>query len=145
MTHHRNKCSMLTCCCIAYFEGSPETPFGIVNRLRFESRLQAHYQGSDSDDDPAWYALRNAVFASGCRVDLARTGTFSEACQTSWGFFGNALSVHTELLYFRTSLLAIQALAVMVRTIIPHYIEYCPLISGLQLGLFHRQHGESVS
>lgn len=33
----------------------------------------------------------------------------------SWGFFENSLSVHTELLYTPTGMMAVQALALMVR------------------------------
>lgn len=39
---------------------------------------------------------------------------FGEACQKAWTFFNNALSVHTELVYIQTSLVAIQAITVMV-------------------------------
>lgn len=66
------------------------------------------------DEDPAWYALRNAIYAAGCRLELSKRGNFREAYQTAWNFFENALAVHTELLYFHTSLLAVQALTVMV-------------------------------
>lgn len=68
-----------------------------------------------TEEEPAWYALRNAIYASGCRLQLAKRRTFREVYRTAWGYFENALSVHTELLYFRSSLLAVQALTVMVR------------------------------
>ncbi|KAH7068618.1 fungal-specific transcription factor domain-containing protein [Paraphoma chrysanthemicola] len=97
----------------AYFEHAREVPFTIVNRTWFEGRLKAYQNGHITDDDPAWYALRNAVYASGARIEVSKTGTFHDAYQTAWAFFSNSLSVHTELLYFRTSLMAVQALTIM--------------------------------
>lgn len=85
-----------------------------MNRAWFEARLRSHFEDSHTDDDPAWYALRNAIYATGARIDVSRKGTFRQAFQTAWLFFSNCLAVHTQLLYFRTSLLAVQALTVMV-------------------------------
>lgn len=98
----------------AYFDGASDAVFGIVNRSWFENRLQSHLSNPRAEEDPAWYALRNAIYASGCRLELSKRCTFREAYQAGWSFFENALSVHTELLYFRTSLLAVEALTVMV-------------------------------
>ena len=64
--------------------------------------------------DTAWIALKNAVFAVGCRIEVGRTSNFQDACQESWELFGNALSMHTQLLYEKTSLIGVQALIVMV-------------------------------
>ncbi|KIW30214.1 uncharacterized protein PV07_05973 [Cladophialophora immunda] len=97
----------------AYFEFAAEAPFGLMDQARFESRLQAHFAGALNDDDPAWFALRNTIYAAGARIELSRAGSYRHACEVAWTYFANALLVHTELLYFRTSLSSIQALAVM--------------------------------
>ncbi|KAF2101307.1 hypothetical protein NA57DRAFT_72748 [Rhizodiscina lignyota] len=96
----------------AYFEETPEEAFGIVERPWFESRLRAHFNGT-IPDDKAWYALRNVIWASGCRIVLSKTASFREVSQASWAFFENALSVHTEILLVRASMVAVQALALM--------------------------------
>ena len=100
---------------LAYFDEAPEAAFGIVLRSRFAAKLQSHFNGAP-DDDPAWYALRNAVYAVGCRISLSKTHSFTEAYRKAWCFFENALSAHTEIIYFRTSILGVQALAVMVNS-----------------------------
>jgi hypothetical protein len=92
---------------------------GIVCRMSFEARLRAHYQqipNPSTEDDPAWYALRNAIFATGCRSSLAKEscGGFRVAHRQSWKYFQNALSVYTELHFTKTGLMAVQALTVMV-------------------------------
>lgn len=98
----------------AYFKGAREAPLGIIDRAWFEGRLHAHYSGNRYDDDPAWYALTNAVFAAGARLEIAKFGNFQAAHDAAWAYFSNCLSVHNELLYFRTSLMGIQAIVVMV-------------------------------
>ena len=105
----------------AYFDGDPDATYGIVNRPSFETMLRAHFKRdgrSETDNDPACYALRNVVFAAGCRVlsvaSSAPSSRGSFMTSLSWRYFLNALSVHTDLLYFRTSLMAVQALATMV-------------------------------
>ncbi|KIW31163.1 uncharacterized protein PV07_02832 [Cladophialophora immunda] len=97
----------------AYFERAPDAVFGVVDKSWFNARLQNQLNNPGIDEDPAWYALRNAVYAVGCRLELSRRANFREAYRTAWSYFENALAVHTELLYFRTSLLAVQALTVM--------------------------------
>ncbi|KIW32374.1 uncharacterized protein PV07_03926 [Cladophialophora immunda] len=97
----------------AYFEGAPDAALGIVRRSCFESRLRAFYNGSRSDDDASWYAMRNVIFASGCRALLSRESTYIEAQRQSWPYFENALSVHSELLCFRASVMGVQALTLM--------------------------------
>jgi hypothetical protein len=99
---------------IAYFELAPDAAFGIVHRPWFESRLRAHLEGRITEDDPSWYALQNTIYAYGCRLELSKRMGFRDAYQASWGWFENALSAHTEILYFQTSLIGVQALAVMV-------------------------------
>jgi hypothetical protein len=110
---------MLTILTEAYFEHTLESVFGIVNRQDFEGRLRAHFAHPDADDDDAgWYALRNAVYASGCNAEYSKscyTMRFEDAKERSWKYFGNALSVQTELLYGQTDISALQALIAMVR------------------------------
>lgn len=98
----------------AYFEGAPDAALGIVRRSCFEARLRLFWNSSKDDDDPSWYALRNIVFASGCRLLRSAEKGYTEAHRESWGYFENALSVHAELLYFRTSVMGVQALTLMV-------------------------------
>jgi len=97
----------------AYFEDTPEEAFGIVQRPWFESRLRAHFSGT-IPDDKANYALRNVLWACGCRIVLSKTATFREAAQASWALFENALSVHTDILFLRGSMVEVQALILMV-------------------------------
>jgi hypothetical protein len=103
----------------AYFGESRDTVFGIVSQPMFESRLRAFFEhdlNHSSDKDRSWYALRNAVYAVGCRQLLSREkpGPFLIGNGHGWEYFQNALSVHTELIYSRSDLMAVQALAVMV-------------------------------
>lgn len=73
--------------------------------------------GGQDNDDAEWYALRNAVFAAGCKTSLSEESS-REAIETlqfmSWQYFENAMSVHTDLIYMRSGLMAIQALLAMV-------------------------------
>ena len=106
----------------AYFEECHYALFGIVQRPVFETRLRAQLtQSPGFEDDPSWYALRNAVYATGCRIVLSKdpSTTFGEDQARAWRYFENALSVHTELLYTPTGLPAVQALAIMVGTFTP--------------------------
>jgi hypothetical protein len=103
----------------AYFEECHYAVFGIPYRPAFEARLRSQFaEDAGFEDDVSWFALRNAVYASGCRIVLSKLAsvTFSEAQAQAWSYFENALSVHTELLYTPTGLTAVQALALMVRT-----------------------------
>jgi hypothetical protein len=71
-------------------------------------------------EDPAWYAMRNTVYAWGCRLEWSRehgAASFAEAQSQAWRYFENALSVHTELIYSESGLLAVEALFAMVRPI----------------------------
>lgn len=89
-------------------------------RASFEARLRTHFAQvslSGSDEDPSWYALRNVVYASGCRTELGKSGdtsAFQESQAQGWRYFENALSMHTDLLYCRTGIMAVQALVAMV-------------------------------
>ena len=115
--------------CRTYFELDPDTAFGIVHRPTFENELRTHFgkddHNSDREPDPGWYALRNAVYAAGCRIIEMRNaikGTKTNAMSNqSWKYFSNALSVHSDLLYYRTSLMAVQALAMMVSQHLPRF------------------------
>ncbi|CAG9988756.1 unnamed protein product [Clonostachys byssicola] len=101
----------------AYFDSCLDSIFGIIHRDDFEKRLRDHFQmNPDSRSDASWYALRNTIYASGCRVFLcADSGpeSFSRSRAQSWKYFENALSVHTELLYVSTDITSIQALILM--------------------------------
>ncbi|KAL5603881.1 hypothetical protein FOVSG1_006631 [Fusarium oxysporum f. sp. vasinfectum] len=95
-----------------YFEESLEQAFGIVDRPWFESKLRAHFSGAVSDD-AAWYALRNVLWASGCRIMLSKTESFNESKKASQALFENAFSAHTELLYMPVSMTGLQAFILM--------------------------------
>ncbi|KAM3518136.1 hypothetical protein NHJ13051_008425 [Beauveria bassiana] len=95
-----------------YFDEAAEQSFGIVERLWFEARLRKHLDGTASDDT-GWFALRNAVWALGARLSISKTSTYGQALSKSWLFFEKALSVHTEMILFSSSLPAVQALALM--------------------------------
>lgn len=85
----------------------------------FETRLRAKSaHPSEFHDDSSWFALRNTVYASGCRDVLSKDPmkTFNEAQAEFWKYFENSLSVHTELTYTPASLTAVQALVLMVRS-----------------------------
>ena len=88
---------------------------GIVHRGWFESRLRNHHSATSQDDeDPGWYALRNTIYASGCRIMMSADRNFKQSSIAALGYFENALSVHTEILYSRTSIVGVQALTLMV-------------------------------
>ncbi|KAJ5632774.1 fungal-specific transcription factor domain-containing protein [Penicillium lividum] len=99
-----------------YFENSQDSIFGVIIRSDFDSRLRVHFQDPNrSDEDLAWYALRNAVYAVGCRTAASMDGTrdFAEILSESMRFFHNAFFVLSELLFMPSGLMAIQALIVM--------------------------------
>lgn len=98
----------------AFFEESREAAFGIVHRPWFEAKLRDHFVGTGSDVDPSWYALRNIIYAFGCRIETSNTGSYSAAQRSSWQLFENALSVHSDLLFRQTSVASVQALTLMV-------------------------------
>lgn len=102
-----------------YFEEDLDSFCGVISQATFEAQLRAHFRRRRStadEEDFEWYALRNAVYASGCRALGVTQGHSpqTEMCSKSWRYFENALSVHTDLLYSRTSLMAVQALILMV-------------------------------
>jgi hypothetical protein len=111
--HFASASVFVNVCLQAYFEETPEEAFGIVERASFEARLRAHFSGA-MPDDKAWYALRNVLWASGCRIVLSRTASLRIAAQTAWPLFENALSAHTEILFTRSSMMGVQSLILMV-------------------------------
>lgn len=90
---------------------------GVVDQPKFEDRLRAHFSESSlSHDEPCWYALRNAVYASGSRAEYSKachSVGYDEAQERGWRYFENALSVQTDLLYGETDITAMQALLTM--------------------------------
>jgi Fungal specific transcription factor domain/Fungal Zn(2)-Cys(6) binuclear cluster domain len=97
----------------SYFE-SVQCIFPVLDRTKFESRTR-EYLSSTSIVDTAWYALLNAVLASGCRAALSAetADAFRDSGREGWAYFQNALAVEAELVHKATSLAATQALAVM--------------------------------
>ena len=89
----------------------------MVYRPEFEARLHAHFQNGapSSTDDVAWYALRNTVYAAGCRQILLKDDitSYADAQAEASRYFENALSVHTDLIYGPSGLEAIRALVAM--------------------------------
>ena len=99
----------------AYFADAPEVLFGAVRRDLFQPRFEAHLAGSKKDNNPAIYAIRNVIFATGCRIKMAPIVGYSKAVEMATGWFDNAMSIHTELLYMPTTIIAVTALVIMVR------------------------------
>ncbi|OAL34609.1 hypothetical protein AYO20_06026 [Fonsecaea nubica] len=103
----------------AFFDQGLDAIFGCIHRQAFEQKLRAQYESklpSGPAQDAAWYALRNTVYAAGCRITLsegAYPSAFFEARTQAWRYFENALSVHTDLVYGRSGITAIQALLSM--------------------------------
>jgi hypothetical protein len=99
---------------IAYFEVSLDASLGILHRPWFEQQLSAHLAGTLDDPGPTWHALRNVVFAAGCRIEMCKSQPFQKAAKHAWGYFENALSVYARLLFFKTSITGVQVLTLMV-------------------------------
>ena len=99
--------------------------FDVVHRPEFEHHLRGYFNNRYSDIDPAWYAVRNAVYASGCRLyhSANQEASFSRIQEEAWGYFSNALSVHSDLLLRSPSLRAVRALLAMVSAVSPACIE----------------------
>ncbi|KAK6365711.1 hypothetical protein LTS17_011098 [Exophiala oligosperma] len=139
--------------CRIYFDLDPDAAFGIVSRPSFENALRAHFRKDDgqaeNQTDPGWYALRYTVYAAGCRIlemrAAAKGSRVDMMANQSWKYFTNALSVHNDILYYRTSLMAVQALAAMaffVEAIGYPAIDYMLCSSAMRLAVskgLHRQ------
>ena len=96
--------------------------------------MRAHFcQRKSKTDDPAWFALRNTVFALGYRSILAKDAhtSFATAQVKAWRYFKKAFSVLTEILLPPSSLTAIQALALMVSIVSEHLEFHLTPIAGL--------------
>ncbi|KAL6245979.1 hypothetical protein RBB50_007132 [Rhinocladiella similis] len=131
----------------AHFEEGTQASLGILQRRSFETRLRSFLSGSQIDDDPAWYALRNTVYASGCRIEVSKRASFREAQQQSWAWFENALSVHSELLFCHTSLTGVQALALMayvVESISCPILQYMLCANALRLAVTQGLHRHPI-
>ena len=87
-------------------------------RSTFEARLRQHFRQDQysQTEDPSWFALRNTVYATGCRCLLANSTslTFEEVENKAWQLFCNALSVFGGMIFSHSGLTAIQALTLMV-------------------------------
>jgi hypothetical protein len=123
----------------AYFDESLERVFGGVDRHAFESRLMAQFETEDfrAAGDCAWYALKNTIYASGCRVKAAKSPSppaSKQARQRAYSYFENALSVHTELTYARNGIAAVQALLIMVR-LSPQFMTWSEVLTKMVAGL----------
>lgn len=83
--------------------------------------MRSHLEGLQADD-VASYALRNAIYAVGCRAAALtdKSAKFTDIQQLSLRYFQNALSVYTDLLYMPSGLTAVEALIVMVSWAITH-------------------------
>ena len=99
---------------VAYFDVSLDASLGILHRPWFEQQLAAHLAGVLYDQGPTWHALRNVVFAAGCRIEMCKSTSFKDATKHAWGYFENALSVYARLLFFKTSITGVQVLTLMV-------------------------------
>jgi len=108
-------CMKLIINCTAYFNESFEATYYTIDQSAFEERLRHHYTDAHATRDPGWYALRNVVFASGCRIEQFKTCAWTEAQSRAQVYFDNALSVEADLLHGTPGLIAIQALVAMVR------------------------------
>lgn len=99
-----------------YFDYSHDRVLGAVYRPEFETHLHLHFEGLQPDD-LAHYALRNAIYAIGCRAAalMDNSAKFADIQQLSLRYFQNALSVYTDLLYMPSGLTAVEALIAMVR------------------------------
>lgn len=89
--------------------------FDCVDRPDFERHLRAHLSGRMQYYDPVWYALRNVVYAAGCRICRCESPAtdFSDVQKEAWAYFSNSLSVHSELLLSKPSLRTVRALLTM--------------------------------
>lgn len=107
-------CSLAKSVLIAFFESGYEAAFGVVQRSWFEARLRLHFTNGKSDEDASWFALRNIIYALGCRYEMSANSTLLEISRASWPYFENALSVHIDLMFLPSTIFGVQALVLMV-------------------------------
>ncbi|KAK4947873.1 hypothetical protein LTR10_013381 [Elasticomyces elasticus] len=131
----------------AYFEHSYDAVFGVVHRPTFEARLRTHLAqiGPHQAEDPSWFALRNIVYALGCRSLVAKDPSLSflQAGKRSRAFFQNALSVIGEMILGRSGFTAVQALVLMgfyAEGLGSPAVEYPLAINAVQLALARGLH-----
>lgn len=101
----------------AYFERSVGNLWEMVHQPDFERHLRDYLSGQLPYNDPTWYALRNVVYASGCRIYRSEFSAVDsiDIQRECWGYFTNSLSVHTDLLLNKPTLDSVRALLTMVR------------------------------
>lgn len=130
----------------AFFQHTIEASIGIFDRSWFEGKLQDHFTRRPPDNDSSWYALRNTVYAFGCRIHLNKTGSYTQAVEASLVFFRNALFVELDLLHRHSSKMSVQALALMVSLrFSPRMTTVHPFLTLPNLGIFHRRNWQSSS
>lgn len=141
----------------AYFEHCFESIFGVIHRPEFEARLHAHLQPGPPTplNDVAWYALRNIVYAAGCRQLRLKGHTDStsyvDAQAEAFRYFQNALSVHTDLIYDLSGLEAVRALTAMTfyaEAVANESFEYMMCANAVRLAQakgLHRQPSRSLN
>lgn len=144
----------------AYFDQATDTVFGIVSRSAFEARLKQHYENRNNEHsteahhDPAWYAIRNMIFALGSRVRSSNISqafvaqAFVAAREVSWGYFENAFSVRGLLTtnYQQAGLDAIRALllmAVYAEEVRSAEIEFMFLANAARMAQLKNMHLQS--
>lgn len=84
----------------------------VLTRPSFDAFLWKFYD-VDPMSNLSWYALYNAVLASGCRASKMTIAgetpsSFKDSEEEAQQYFKNAFSVHTELIYQRTDLTSVQ-------------------------------------
>ncbi|EXJ75077.1 uncharacterized protein A1O5_01773 [Cladophialophora psammophila CBS 110553] len=103
--------------CQAYFNSGSGLWFQSLNQAAFEARLASHFRDDSPGigHDPSWYALRNIVYATGCRSLKSKqvSADSHDMQRQSWSYFCNAMSVYTDLLFSHTGLSSVQALTLM--------------------------------
>ncbi|KAK4623535.1 ABC-transporter-regulating transcription factor [Fulvia fulva] len=97
----------------AYFTLALDASLAALHRPCFERQLAAHLAGNAVDNSPTWHALRNVVYAFGCRIELSKNCSFKDASQQAWLYFENALAVYARLLFYKTSIMGVQVLTLM--------------------------------
>lgn len=115
------------CYSALFFEQCPVAEFGLIDRADFDTLLQAHYYnisekpsvGSEAVD---CYAIVHTILAFGARIRdgcTEKKSTFVESSQSASRYYENALSALPDLLCCKTSLIAVQALILMVSGALP--------------------------
>ncbi|KAK5739936.1 hypothetical protein LTR17_005032 [Elasticomyces elasticus] len=133
---------------IAYFDHALDAALGILHRPWFEQQLAAHLSGIQGEASPTWHALRNVVYAAGCRIELSKSCSFQEASQKSWVYFEDALTVYARLLFFKTSITGVQVLTLMAyyaQTLAGPCLEYMLSADAVRLAFAKGLHRATSS